>query len=44
MPYRMKGNSVQVKKGGKWRTLKSYRTRKKALAYFRALQANVRHR
>ncbi len=42
MPYKISGNAVYVKKGGKWKLLKRYTSRAKALAYFRALKANVK--
>jgi hypothetical protein len=41
VPYRLQGNAVQVERAGRWVTLKSYPTRAQALAYLRALYANV---
>lgn len=41
MPYKIEGNRVFVKRGNKWKVLKTHKTRSKALAHFRALQINV---
>ena len=43
MPYKLSGSRVMVKRGTRWRVLKTHPTRKKALAHLRALKANVRH-
>ena len=49
MPYRINRSAVQVKRRGKWHTLKTYHgagARARALQYLRALYANAgeRHR
>ena len=44
MPYRIKGNSVLVKKGKKWRVLKKHSTKREAIAHLRALEINVKHK
>lgn len=48
MPYRRSGTKVQVKKGGKWHTLKDYAGQKnaveKAEKYRKALEVNVHHK
>lgn len=41
MPYRIEGNCVQVQHASGWQDLKCYDTRADALAYLRALEANV---
>jgi hypothetical protein len=44
MPYRLNPKNkrqVQVNRNGKWVVLKTYKTTKQALAYFRALYINV---
>lgn len=41
MPYKVEGATVYVKRGGRWVVLKKHPTAAKALAHFRALQANV---
>lgn len=45
MPYKLSPDkkTVMVYKDGKWRVLKRYASAKKALMYFKALQANVKH-
>lgn len=42
MPYRLKGNCVQVLRRGLWVKLKCYGRRSQAVAYLRALYANVK--
>ena len=44
MPYKRVGKTVFVKKGGKWKTLKTHPTAEKAEAHRRALEANVKHK
>ena len=44
MPYKIKGRTVLVKKGKKWRVLKKHPTKAKAIAHLRALEINVEHR
>lgn len=43
MPYRRKGKRVQVKRNGKWVTLKTHVSVEKAKRHERALRANVKH-
>lgn len=43
MPYRLKGRKVQVKKSGKWKTLKQHKTKEKAQKHLAALKANTKH-
>ncbi len=44
MPYRRVDTQVQVKKSGRWVTLKTHSTVKKAKAHLAALHANVEHK
>jgi len=44
MPYRIKGNSVLVKKGKKWTVLKKHKTKREAIAHLQALEKNVGHK
>ena len=44
MPYKVKGHSVLVKRGKKWRVLKKHKTKREAIAHLRALEINVKHR
>ncbi len=43
MPYKRKGRTVYVKKGGKWKVKKTHPTVAKAEAHRKALEANVKH-
>jgi len=43
MPYRVKGSTVQVKRGTRWVVLKRHPSAAKAQAHLRALNANVPH-
>lgn len=42
MPYRVRGKTVQVRKAGRWRALKTHGSAAKAKRHARALNANVR--
>jgi len=44
MPYKIKGRTVLVKKGKKWRVLKKHKSKKEAIAHLSALEINVKHR
>ena len=44
MPYRRVDTKVQVKKSGRWETLKTHPTVKKAEAHLIALRINVQHK
>ena len=44
MPYKIKGRTVLVKKGKKWRVLKKHKSKKEAIAHLSALEINVEHR
>ena len=44
MPYMRVGKVVMVKKGGKWRNLKTHPTAAKAKAQLAALNINVKHK
>lgn len=46
MPYKLSKTkkSVMVKKGGKWITLKTYKSEAEARKYLSALNINVRHK
>ena len=41
MPYRVKGSTVQVKRSGKWVTLTKHKTKERAEAHKRKLDASV---
>jgi len=41
MPYRINGQCVQVKRDSGWKDLKCYDNKHDAVAYLRALEANV---
>jgi len=43
MPYRARGNVVQVKRGDRWVVLKRHTSAAAAKRHARALSANVRH-
>ena len=43
MPYKVVGKTVQVKKDGKWKKLKTHTSAAKAKAHKTALQMNVKH-
>lgn len=43
MPYRLKGKTVQIKRGGRWVKLKTHPTVRAALRHLRALRINVRN-
>ena len=42
MPWRRRGKTVYVKKGGKWKKLKAHPSVAKAEAHKRALYSNVK--
>ena len=44
MPYMRVGKVVMVKKGGKWRALKTHATAAKAKKHLAALNINVHHK
>lgn len=44
MPYRRRGNEVQVQSTAGWKKLKTHKTVKKATAHLRALNMNVSHK
>lgn len=44
MPYRLKGNTVQVKRKGRWVNLKTHKTARAAKAHLTALNINVREK
>lgn len=44
MPYRRRGKIVQVKRSGRWVTLKVHKSIAAAIKHLRALHANVKHR
>lgn len=41
MPYRIHNNCVQVERNGRWQTMKCYESRREAVSYLGALEANV---
>lgn len=43
MPYKVKGNTVYVKRGNSWKKLKTHTSAAKAKAHANALNANVKH-
>lgn len=43
MPYKVKGRTVYVKRGGRWQKLKTHPSIEKAKEHLRALYANVPH-
>jgi hypothetical protein len=43
MPYRVRGNTVEVSRAKGWVELKTHRNPELARKHFRALKANVRH-
>ena len=44
MPYKTSGTKVLVKRGGKWRVLKTHKTEAEAKRHCKALNANVKHK
>ena len=43
MPYRLRGNTVEVSRSKGWAPLKTHRTREMAQKHLAALKKNVKH-
>jgi hypothetical protein len=43
MPYRLRGNTVEVSRSKGWTPLKTHRSKEMAQKHLAALQANVKH-
>ena len=43
MPYRLRGNTVEVSRSKGWAELKTHRTREMAQKHLAALKKNVKH-
>ena len=43
MPYRLRGNTVEVSRSKGWVELKTHRTREMAQKHLAALKSNVKH-
>ena len=43
MPYRLRGNTVEVSRSKGWAPLKTHSTREMAKKHLAALKSNVRH-